>query len=114
PRHPGLLHQAGRAFISAGIRAPVHPVLGDHDILVAGELVPTDETRALALGDQALRELPSGLTLPPGTELTAGGSPDGPPLPGLVDAFLAQALAGPKVRVPPDPARRQMDPPEVL
>jgi hypothetical protein len=46
--------------------------------------------------------------------LTAGGSPDGPPLPGLVQQFLARALEGPTVRVPPDPARRQMDPAEVL
>ncbi len=114
PRHPGLLQQAGRLFVSPGVRGPVYPVLGDHDILVAGELVPTETTRTLAVGDQALWELPTGISLPPGTELTAGGSPDGPPLPGLVDQFLAQALAGPKVRVPPDPARRQMDPPEVL
>jgi hypothetical protein len=114
PRHPGLLRQAGRPFVSPGIRAPVHPVLGDHDILVAGEMVPTETTRALAVGDQALWELPQGISLPPGTPLTAGGSPDGPPLPGLVDRFLAQALAGSKIRVPPDPARRQMDATEVV
>ena len=88
--------------------APVYPVLGDHDILVAGEIVPTAETRALAVGDEALWELPPGLSLPPGTSLTAGGSPDGPPLPGLVNGFLARALAGPKVRVPADPSRREM------
>jgi 3',5'-cyclic AMP phosphodiesterase CpdA len=114
PRHPGLLRRAGRQFVSPGLTAPVHPVLGDHDILVAGELVPTDTTRALAVGDQALWELPRGISLPPGTELTAGGSPDGPPLPGLVNQFLAQALAGPKVRVPADPRRREMDPAEVV
>jgi len=100
--------------MAPGLRAPVHPVLGDHDILVAGELAPTEQTRALAVGDQALWELPRGLSLPPGTELTAGGSPDGPPLPGLVSQFLAQALAGPKVRVPPDAGRRQMDPAEAI
>jgi 3',5'-cyclic AMP phosphodiesterase CpdA len=114
PRHPGVLRQAGRSFVSPGVLAPIHAVLGDHDILVAGELVPTNATRALALGDQALWELPRGLSLPPGTELTAGGSPDGPPVPGLVNQFLAQALAGPKVRVPPDLARREMDPSEVV
>lgn len=113
PQHPGLLGRAVRPFLSRGMDAPVYPVLGDHDILVAGELAPTAETRALAVGDQALWELPPGLSLPPGTQLTAGGSPDGPPLPGLVQGFLARALAGPKVRVPPDPARRQMDAAEV-
>jgi Calcineurin-like phosphoesterase len=114
PRYPGLLQRAVAPFVSPGLRASVHPVLGDHDILVAGELTPTDLTRALAVGDQALWELPPGLSLPPGTALTAGGSPDGPPLPGLVNQFLAQALAGPKVGVPPDPHRREMDAAEVV
>jgi hypothetical protein len=114
PQHPGLLQQAVRAFATPGLRSPVYPVLGDHDILVAGELTPTAETRALALGDEALWELPPGLSLPPGTQLTAGGSPDGPPLPGLVNQFLAQALAGPKVRVPADPRRQEMAATEVL
>lgn len=114
PQHPGLLSRAARPFLSVGAGAPVYPVLGDHDILVAGEIRPTDQTRALAVGDQALWELPPGLTLPPGASLTAGGSPDGPPLPGLVDRFLAQALAGPKVRVPADAGRVEMDPPEVI
>ena len=79
PQHPGLLSRAERPFVSAGAGARVYPVLGDHDILVAGEIQPTDQTRALAVGDQALWELPPGLTVPPGTSLTAGGSPDGPP-----------------------------------
>jgi len=114
PVHPGLLVRAARAFVTPGLRAPVYPVLGDHDILVAGELAPTDQTRALAVGDQALWELPPGLSLPPGTALTAGGSPDGPPLPGLVNGFLARALAGPKVRVPADSGRRELDATEAV
>jgi Calcineurin-like phosphoesterase len=114
PQHSGLLQEAVRPFATPGLRAPVYPVLGDHDILIAGELVPTAQTRALAIGDEALWELPPGLSLPPGTELTAGGSPDGPPLPGLVNQFLAQALAGPKVRVPADPRRRELAADEVI
>ena len=114
PQHPGLLARAARPFVSVGVGAPVHPVLGDHDILVAGEVEPTEETRALAVGNQALWELPTGLTVPPGTSLTAGGSPDGPPLPGLVNQFLARALAGPKVRVPANAGRVEMDPVEVI
>jgi hypothetical protein len=114
PQHPGLLTHAVRPFTTPGITAPVYPVLGDHDVLVAGELVPTTQTRALAVGDQALWELPPGLTVPPGTQLTSGGSPDGPPLPGLVNQFLTQALAGPKVRVPPDPRRRELSRSEVI
>lgn len=114
PQHPGLLSRAARPFVSMGAGAPVYPVLGDHDILVAGEIVPTAETRALAVGDEALWELPPGLTVPAGTSLTAGGSPDGPPLPGLVNQFLSRALAGPKVRVPTDSRRREMDADEVV
>jgi hypothetical protein len=114
PRHRGLLTEAVRPFASPGLGAPIYPVLGDHDILVAGELTPTAQTRALALGDEALWELPPGLTLPPGTSLTAGGSPDGPPIPGLVHRFLAEALAGAKVRVPPDRRRIEMAAGEVV
>ncbi len=114
PRHPGLLRQSVRPFVSAGLGPRWCPVLGDHDILVAGEIAPTTETRELALGDRAVWELPPGLTLPPGASLSGSDSPDGPPAPQLVDRFLAQALAAPKVRVPPDPDRREMASSEVV
>ena len=58
PRHPRLLQDAVKPFRSPGIGAPWLPVLGDHDVLVQGELVPTDLTRMLALGDRALWTLP--------------------------------------------------------
>jgi 3',5'-cyclic AMP phosphodiesterase CpdA len=109
PRHPGLLERAVRAFHSVGVPGALYPVLGDHDILVAGEIAPTPETRALAVGDRALWELPPGLAAAPDVpSLTTTGSPDGPPRPGVVSQFLAEALAGPKVRVPADPSRRQL------
>jgi len=114
PRHPGLLRAAVRPFTDRGTGAPVYPVLGDHDALVAGEVVPTALTRALAIGDRALWNLPDGLTLPPGARAGALSSPDGPPAPGLVDGFLRAALAGPTVRVPADPARRELAFPEVV
>jgi len=115
PRHPGLLRAAVRSFSSPGLGAPPwYPVLGDHDVLVAGEIVPTPLTSSLALGDRALWELPPGLSLPPGARAQAATSPDGPPDPGLVQSFLTQALAGPTVRVPPDPAREEMALPEVV
>jgi hypothetical protein len=112
PRYPGLLQRAARQFWSPGVGARTYPVLGDHDILVQGEIRPTPETKTLATGAEALWELPPGLKRPPGTsELT---SPDGPPRPGVVSTFLAQALAGPKVPVPADSGRREMEPPEVI
>jgi 3',5'-cyclic AMP phosphodiesterase CpdA len=112
PRHPGLLRRAAGPFASPGVGRPVYPVLGDHDILVQGEIAPTPETRALAVGDRAVWDLPPGLTLPRGVSL--GLSPDGPPSPGLVSQFLAQALAAPGIRVPPDPSRRERGPTETV
>jgi hypothetical protein len=114
PRYPGLLREAVTEFASRGVGAPCYPVLGDHDVLVAGEIVPTALTRSLAVGDRALWELPQGLTLPPGARAQAATSPDGPPDPGLVDSFLTAALAGPTVKVPADPARAQMAVSEVM
>jgi hypothetical protein len=116
PQHPGLLTAAARAFVARGLGAPWIPVLGDHDALVAGELVPTPLTASLAVGDRALWDLPQGVAPPPGTRLTSGpgGSPDGPPVPLLVDELLTQALNGPTVRVPPDSSRREMSFDEVV
>ena len=54
PRYPGLLRKAVREFSSPGLDAPNYPVLGDHDVLVAGEIVPTPLTQSLAVGDQGL------------------------------------------------------------
>jgi 3',5'-cyclic AMP phosphodiesterase CpdA len=110
PRHPGLLRAAARPFSAAGLRSRWCPVLGDHDVLVAGELVPTPLTESLALGTRALWDLPQGLTIPPGERLTTGpgSSPDGPPQPLLVNQLLTQALQGPTVQVPADPARREL------
>ncbi len=114
PRHPGLLPGAVRKFVSAGLGAPAYPVLGDHDALVAGEIVPTDLTRSLSVGDRALWHLPSGLTLPPGVQTGALASPDGPPAAGIVDQFLRQALEGDTVTVPADSRRRELSFAEVV
>ena len=84
------------------------PVFGDHDGLVAGTVLPTPITRALAIGDRALWNLPRGVTLPAGLRARNAGSPDGPPDPGALDELLRRALNGPTVRVPADPERRQL------
>jgi 3',5'-cyclic AMP phosphodiesterase CpdA len=119
PLHPGLLRDAVRAFACRGLDVPCLPVLGDHDALAAGELVPTPLTRSLAVGGRALWDLPVGLKLPPDFRLQPGGSggeasPDGPPDPVLVSELLSRALAGPTVRVPSDPARLEMSFAEVI
>ena len=108
PRYPQLLRDAIRRFQSRGVGTPVYPVLGDHDGLVAGTLLPTTLTHALAIGDRALWDLPRGLTVPARLRSARTIAPDGPPDPGAVNELLAQALRGPIVRVPPDPARREL------
>jgi 3',5'-cyclic AMP phosphodiesterase CpdA len=113
PRHPGLLRAAVRPFAARGPGVPWVPVLGDHDVLVAGELVPTPLTRSLAVGDRALWDLPGGLTIPPSLRALPSG-PDGPVAPVVVGQLLAEALRGPTVRVPADPARAQMSVEEVI
>ena len=114
PRHPGMLNAAVRPFSSRGLDGEWIPVLGDHDTLVAGELVPTSITRQLAVGDRALWNLPPHLQLPGGLKLAPTGSPDGPPDGRYVESFLRQALAGPTVRVPPDRTRYELSFAEVM
>jgi 3',5'-cyclic AMP phosphodiesterase CpdA len=114
PRHPGMLTAAVRPFHSNGLGAEWIPVLGDHDALVAGELVPSSLTRQLAVGDRALWSLPPHLRLPAGFTLNPTGSPDGPPDGQYVESFLQQALAGPTVRVPPDRTRSELSFGEVI
>ncbi len=109
PRHPGLLSRAAARFSSPGVgHVRVLPVLGDHDILVAGEIPPSPRTQALATGGQALWEPPPHLSVPAGSQLTVGGSPDGPPNPQALDQLLDEALAGPRTPVPADPGRREL------
>lgn len=114
PRHPRLLQDAMAPFHSPGVGAPWLPVLGDHDVLVQGELVPTDLTRMLALGNRAIWTLPPQIKLPAGVRLEASTSPDGPPLPGSVNEFLREALQGPTVRVPADSRRTELSVQDVI
>lgn len=114
PRHPQLLQNAIAPFHSPGIGAQWLPVLGDHDVLVQGELVPTDLTRMLALGDRALWTLPAQIKLPAGVRLEASASPDGPPFSGSVNQFLREALQGPTVRVPADSRRTELSVEDVI
>jgi 3',5'-cyclic AMP phosphodiesterase CpdA len=99
PRHPGLLERAIAPLRSAGLDAPWHAVLGNHDILVAGEVAPTAATRAAATGDRLL-VTPSDALL----QSLAGVAPTRE----QVDAFLAAGLDGDAIRVPRDPDRTQL------
>ena len=111
---PGCCGPLRVPFAARGLGVPWVPVLGDHDALVAGELVPTELTRSLALGGRSLWDLPSGLTLPPGFRSRPAG-PDGPVAPvARRPAAGRSARAARRSRVPADAARREMAPTDVV
>jgi 3',5'-cyclic AMP phosphodiesterase CpdA len=105
PRHPGLLTKAERTFVSPGLDAPWYPVVGNHDLLVQGNLAPTVRTNAIATGDRKLVELSPAARLAVQTGRLA---------PGVIAKLLRRGLPGRSVPVAADPARRELPPPEVL
>jgi hypothetical protein len=100
PRHPGLLARAVRPIRSRGLDAPWHPVLGNHDILVAGEVAPTAATRAAATGDRLL--------VTPSAELLRRLS-GAQPTRAQIDQLLTAGLQGDALHVSRDPDRTQLD-----
>jgi 3',5'-cyclic AMP phosphodiesterase CpdA len=105
PRHPALLAQAGRPFVSPGLKAPWYPVVGNHDLLVQGNLAPTAQTNAIATGDRKLLTLsPAALEAVRGLRLGRG----------TVAQLLRFGLPGTSERVPADPRRRGLPAAQVL
>jgi 3',5'-cyclic AMP phosphodiesterase CpdA len=105
PRHPGLLGAAVRPFVSPGLHVPWYPVVGDHDLLVQGNLPATPATNAIATGSRKLVSLdPAALQLAESGRLK----------PQVVSALLARGLPGSWMRVTPDPRRRELSPAQVL
>ena len=105
PRHPELLARAMEPVRSAGLHAPWHAVLGNHDILVAGEIAPTTATRAAATGDRLLvTPAPELLEQLRGVQPTRA----------QVDELLRAGLQGDAIRVAPDPDRTQLDAADVV
>jgi 3',5'-cyclic AMP phosphodiesterase CpdA len=105
PRHPGLLAEAERPFDAIGLKAPWYPVVGNHDLLVQGNLAPTAETNAIATGDRKLVALsPAALEAVRGLHLTQAA----------VAALLRFGLPGASERVAADPRRRELPAAEVL
>jgi 3',5'-cyclic AMP phosphodiesterase CpdA len=115
PRYPGLLAAAVAPLAGAGLRASWVPVLGDHDLLVQGVLPPTPLTRAIAVGDRAVWELPPGMSAPAGRSAPAAlQAPDGQADVAAIEGLITRLLDAPSVTVPADPRRRELEPPEVL
>jgi hypothetical protein len=120
PRLPDVLTRAQRSFFSAGLRAPWYPALGNHDILVQGELPPSERTDAIATGREAL------LTFDPALETLLDRLPTGnrgdrritadlrdvPPE--AIDALLTDGVPGRTATVPADRRRRHLRPGEAV
>jgi 3',5'-cyclic AMP phosphodiesterase CpdA len=105
PRHPGLLARAEEPFTSPGLRMPWYPVVGNHDLLVQGNLAPTPRTEAVAIGSRKLVSLARG-ALETVRQRGLGRA--------SVDAVLAGGLPGRAVRVAADPRRRELGAAEAL
>ena len=115
PRHPGMLADALRAFASRGLRAPWHPVLGDHDLLVAGVLPPSPATAGIATGSRAVWRLPSELPAQIGSLAQISGSaPDGLGDPTAIGQLVSRLLGSAGVDVPADPRRAELSAAEVI
>ena len=103
PRHPGLLDAAQRPFDAAGLRAPWYPAIGNHDVLVQGEVPVTPQIAAVAKGDEMVTGLDPGLR-PPTDEASA---------PAAVNALLSGPTGCPAVAsaCPPIPGAGRWPPP---
>ena len=105
PRHPGLLARAQQPFVSTGLDAPWFPVVGNHDLLVQGNLARTARTNAIATGGRKLLALSDAAR-----EIVQARALS----PGLVATLLRFGLPGASVSVPADPSRRELSSPGVL
>ena len=105
PRHPGLLARAERPFRSPGLNAPWYPVMGNHDLLVQGEIAATAALDAVATGSRRVVALDPSIPVSPAYERFASRE---------VARLLAGGLPGPTARIAPDPRRRLLQPAEVL
>jgi 3',5'-cyclic AMP phosphodiesterase CpdA len=105
PRHAALLQAAERRFHSRGLSMPWYPLVGNHEVLVQGNLAPTVQTERLAIGDRKVVAFDAAAL-----EAAQRRRLD----PAVVRRILARGLPGPSIRVAPDPRRRELHPREVL
>ena len=98
PRRPGLMRRAQEPFASPGLDAPWLPVLGNHDVLVQGEVASTTELAEAARGRRAIEALKPGSETPtPDADATRA-----------VRALLDGRIATRDRRVPADARRRHL------
>ena len=105
PRHPDLLGRAVRPVRSPGLRAPWWPVIGNHDILVQGEVAPSAAITAVATGDRLV--VAPDLELARFADRTRLSREE-------VDALLRGGVPGDAIRVPADGRRAHMSASEAV
>jgi 3',5'-cyclic AMP phosphodiesterase CpdA len=106
PRHPGALAAAQGRFRASGLRVPWYPAVGNHDVLVQGEVPATDAIEAVATGDRMVTGIDPAY-LPP--TIDEGDAAE------AVDVLLRQGeVFGRAETVPADPARRHLPPTELV
>jgi hypothetical protein len=106
PRHPGVLDAAQRRFRAAGLDAPWYPAVGNHDLLVQGEVPATPAIEDVATGDRMVTGIDPNFLPPVLSEREA---------PSVVQTLISQGDAfGRTERVPADPRRRHLRPAETV
>src|SRR5262249_15824058 len=103
PEHPGALNEAQRPFKAQGLRAPWHPLVGNHDVLAQGEVPPTPAIDAYATGGRMVTALDPDYR-PPTEETQAKQA---------AQAALSGPVPLPDRPTPSDPHRRLLTSPEV-
>lgn len=116
PTNPGLLEDAQEPFGSPGLEAPWHPLVGNHDLLVQGEVPSTPDLEALATGDRLLTGLRPGVRLPREVGAIDGGelADEAALSPELVDRVIGAGLPGPTDPISADRARRHLTADEAI
>ena len=100
PRHPGAVAAAQRRFHAAGLHVPWYPAVGNHDVLVQGEVPATGAIEEVATGDRLVTGTDPSFQPP---TLDEGEAP------AAVRALLTEGeLFGRAETVPADPARRHL------
>jgi 3',5'-cyclic AMP phosphodiesterase CpdA len=103
PEHPGALDHAQAPFRAAGLQAPWYPLPGNHDLLAQGEVPPTTAIQTYATGNRLVAALDPRIQVP--QEETDAKQ--------AVATVLSGYIPLPAQRVPADPRRRLLTPPEV-
>jgi calcineurin-like phosphoesterase family protein len=106
PRHPGVLDAAQRRFHAAGLDVPWYPAIGNHDVLVQGEVPPTPAIEDVATGSRMVVGIDPSF-LPPSLSEPEASS--------VVNSLIAQGDAfGRSETVPADPRRRHLSAAEMV